>query len=205
MKNILKKRIKFIVIVIGIFVAINIALSFAYISGGSVGNESVSTVALTGGQILVRYSSDTGSINVNDISPGYQVNKQFTITSDFGKNHEYYVDGIGYTVALIIEKNEFDDNSIQYSLSLDKSSDNDGLTLASIQNKGILQGANTNGVILGSGRFDTHNKTHVYNLKISYPDTGEDQSHEIGCEFNAYIDFINTKTPYEFDYTGGEQ
>lgn len=203
MKNILKKRIRFIVIVIGVFLAINIALSFAYIRGGSVDSESVSTVVLTGGQILVRYSSNTGAIAISNIKPGYEGNKQFTITSDFGENHGYYVDGIWYTVALIIEKNDFDTNSIQYSLSLDNSSDNDGLTIANVQNEGISKGTNTS-VILGSGRFDTHNKSHIYNLKINYPENGTDQSHEIGCEFHAYIDFINTNmVGLTFDLDGG--
>ena len=204
MKNILKKRIKFIVIVIGVFLAINVALSFAYIRGGSVDSESVSTIALTGGQILVRYSSNTGAIAISDIKPGYEGNKQFTITSDFGENHEYYVDGIWYTVVLIVEKNEFDTNSIQYSLSLDSASEDDGITLPSIQNEGIATGTNTSGIVLGSGRFNTHNKKHVYNLKISYPDNGTDQSHEIDCEFHAYIDFINTNmVGLTFDLDGG--
>lgn len=204
MKRILKKRIKLITMIITLFMIVNITISFSYLRGKSTGNESVSTVALSGGRILVRYSSNTGAIAVSDINPGYEGNKQFTITSDFGENHEYYVDGIWYTVVLVVEKNEFDTNSIQYSLSLDSTSQDDGITLSNIQNKGIPAGTNTSGIILGSGRFETHNKKHVYNLKISYPDNGTDQSHEIGCEFHAYIDFINTNmVGLTFDLDGG--
>ena len=84
MKNILKKRIRFIGIVIGVFLAINVALSFAYIRGGSVGSESVSTVAFEAGNIYVKYSDNSGDIVVGDIVPGFSVTKQFSISSNYG-------------------------------------------------------------------------------------------------------------------------
>lgn len=190
MKKLVNKRIKLIIVTIGLFILINIALSFSYLSGKTINNESVSTVALKAGNIYIRYTDNSGVINVDGISPGYEVNKEFTVTSEYGETHQYYEGGLWYTVALVIEKNEFDDDSLLYSLTLDETSDNDGITVPNLPKTGIPTGENLDGIVLGSGMFKSDNKSHKYNLKISYPDNNEDQSHEIESEFKAYIGIL---------------
>ena len=203
MKNILNKRIRFIGIVIGAFLAINVALSFAYIRGGSVGSESVSTIALTGGSVNVRYSG--GDVIVaNSIVPGYETTKQFTITSDYGEGHEYYNLGLWYQINLVVDKNEFGDGSLTYSLSLDAASDDDGVPATDVEYIPIPSGQNLTGIIVGTGKLDNDNKSHVYNLKITYAETSTDQSEEIGSKFEAHITLTNPKIArIIFDLNGG--
>ena len=203
MKNILKKRIRFIGIVIGVFLAINIALSFAYIRGGSVGSESVSTIALTGGSVNVRYSGGD-AIVANSIVPGYETTKQFTVTSEYGEGHEYYNLGLWYQINLVVDKNEFGDGSLTYSLSLDAASDDDGVPATNVEYVPIPSGQNLTGIIVGAGKLDNDNKSHVYNLKIAYAETSTDQSEEIGSKFEAHITLTSPKMArIIFDLNGG--
>lgn len=190
MKNILKKRINYIIIAIVLFVAINVALSFAYIRGGSVGSESVSTVALTGGSVNVKYSGGE-AITANSIVPGYQATKKFTITSEYGKGHEYFDSGLWYQINLVVDKNEFGDGSLKYSLSLDAASDDDGVPATNVEYVGIPSGRNLTGIAIGSGKIINDQKSHIYNLKIDYAETGIDQSDEIGKSFEARITLTN--------------
>ena len=167
MKHILKKRINYIIIAIVLFVAINVALSFAYIRGGSAGSESVSTVALEGGSINVRYSSNSGSIVASDIVPGYETTKKFTITSEYGNNHDYYDLGLWYQINLVVDRNDFGDGSLTYSLSLDEASDDDGVPATNVEYAPIPSGQNLQGISVGAGRLINDNKSHIYNLKIT--------------------------------------
>lgn len=185
------KRIKIIALSSLLLIVVSFSFSFAYIRGGTKNNESVSTVALKGGNINVRYSNNSGDIIADDIVPGYEVTKKFTVTSEFG-NRDYYKSGVWYTVALIIDKNDFDDNSIEYSISMDDTSNSDGLVLPNRENIGVPNGSTSNRVIIGSGRIYSNNVSHTYNLKISYPYRTGNQSHEIGREFHAHIDIIDT-------------
>ena len=203
MKKFLNKKIKYIITGLILIVMFNIAISFAYIRGTTLYNESLSTVALTGGRVYVKYKGNTSDIIVNDILPGFETTKQFTVTSEFGNNHEYYKDGVWYTIALVIDKNEFDDGSIICSVTSDKSSDNDGI-LAKSSNISIPSGANQSGINIASGRFDNNNMSHIYNLKISYPETGANQSHMVNAEFAAHVILTNPQLiNLTFDLDGG--
>ena len=205
MKKLLEKRAKSIVVVVALFVIINVALSFAYIRGGSVGSESVSTVALEGGSINVRYSSNSGSIVASDIVPGYETTKQFTITSEYGEGHEYYDLGLWYQINLVVDKNEFGDGSLTYSLSLDEASDDDGVPATNVEYAPIPSGQNLQGILVGAGRLINDNKSHIYNFKITYAETLTDQSEEIGSKFEAHITLTNPKiVKIIFDLDGGE-
>ena len=188
-----------------LFVIINVALSFAYIRGGSVGSESVSTVALEGGSINVRYSSNSESIVASDIVPGYETTKKFTVTSEYGNNHEYYDLGLWYQINLVVDKNEFGDGSLTYSLSLDKASDDDGVPATNVEYAPIPSGQNLQGISVGAGRLINDNKSHIYNFKITYAETLTDQSEEIGSKFEAHITLTNPKiVKIIFDLDGGE-
>lgn len=190
MKNILNKRIKLLIAAIVFIIIINIAISFAYLRGTTVDSESKSTVALMGGRVYVKYTGNTSNIIVNDIVPGFETTKQFTVTSEFGNNHEYYKDGVWYTIALVVDKNEFDNGSIICSLTANDTSDNDG-DLAPSSVVPLASGENLNGINLGSGRFENDNKSHTYTLKISYPESGSNQSHMVNAEFNAHVILTN--------------
>ena len=204
MKKLLEKRAKYIAVVVALFIVINVALSFAYIRGGSVGNESVSTIALEGGSINVRYTGGD-SIVASDIVPGYEVVKQFTVTSEYGEGHDYYEIGIWYQINLVVDTNEFGDGSLTYSLSLDEASDDDGVPAKNVEYVPIPSGQNLQGISVGSGRLINDNKSHVYNLKITYAETLTDQSEEIGCKFDAHITLTNPQVvKIIFDLDGGE-
>ena len=188
-----------------LFLIINVALSFAYIRGGSVGSESVSTVALEGGSINVKYSSNSESIVASDIVPGYETTKKFTVTSEYGNNHEYYDLGLWYQINLVVDRNDFGDGSLTYSLSLDEASDDDGVPATNVEYAPIPSGQNLQGISVGAGRLINDNKSHIYNLKITYAETLTDQSEEIGSKFEAHITLTNPKiVKIIFDLDGGE-
>ena len=205
MKKNINMRLKIFGAIAILFIIVNIVITFAYIRGNSENIESVSTIALEGAILKVVYSGNSENIVANDILPGFEADKSFTITSDFGAGNENYHIDLWYEVMLIVEENDFNDNYIKYSLTVDEASDNDGTVLPSVSNVGIPNGPSLDGVIIGSGKFYSHNKSHIYNLNISYPDNGEDQTDQIGNKFAAYLvlsrpNFINVT----FDLDGGK-
>ena len=186
MKKALDKKVKYIVAGLLLFIVINVALTYAYIRGETVGSESMSTISFKAGNVSVRYENNSGDIIFSDIIPGFETVKSFSLTSNFGENRQYYEGGMWYQIALAVDKNEFDDNSFYCSISPDVASDKDGI-LAQVENIGIPSGVNQIGVAIAAGKFDNNNKTHVYNMTISFPNTGEKQDHLENCEFQAHI------------------
>lgn len=188
MKKNINIRLKmFGAITILFIIIINIVISFAYIRGKSENIESVSTIAFEGAILKVVYSGNSENIVVSDILPGFVATKSFAITSDFGAGNEDSHIDLLYQAMLIIEENDFNNDYIKFSLTADEANDEDGTVMPNVSNVGIAKGSNYEGIIIGSGKFYSHNKTHAYTLNISYPDNGEDQTDQIGNKFAAYV------------------
>ena len=200
MKNIMRKRLMIIGGALFIFLLINVAISFSFFRAKPLNNESESTVVVNVGSASITYNSVDQPINNQEIKPDYEYNKTFSLTSTFtGANQEGFK--LRYAIYLNVVLNEFEDNSFNYSLSRDASSTQDGVMAANVSNVGIEKVLTEKKVLMGVGYFLTNNATHTYNLKLSYPDTGEDQSEEIGRIFNAYVlvEGTNLGIPFEDD------
>ena len=165
----IKNRIVFYTMLLVLFVIVNIVVSFAYLRGKANNNESVSTIAIEGvGEINVTYSSNTPNIVVEDILPGYETVKNFSVTSNISSGGVVYNRGIWYQIKLIVDTNEFLSGSLVYSLSLDDTSSTDGITALPVDKIAIPNGANSDGILIGTGYFTSDNVSHIYNLKLNY-------------------------------------
>lgn len=193
MKEKIKKRISLYISILVLFVIVNIVVSFAYLRGRANGNESVSTIAIEGvGTINVAYSSNTPDIIMGDILPGYETIKDVSVTSNISSGSEIYKRGIWYQIRLVVDTNEFLTGSLAYSLSLADTSSTDGITALPVDKIGIPNGANQDGILVGTGYFSNDNVTHTYNLKISYVNMEEvDQSSDYQSKFAAHVIITN--------------
>ena len=194
----IKNRIVFYTMLLVLFVIVNVVVSFAYLRGRANNNESVSTIAIEGvGEINVTYSSDTPDIVVGDILPGYETVKNFTVTSNISSGGVVYNRGIWYQIKLIVDTNEFMSESLVYSLSLDDNSSTDGITALPLNKIAIPNGANSDGILVGTGYFSSDNVSHIYNLKINYVNLEDvDQSNDYQKKFAAHVvidnpDYVN--------------
>ena len=202
----IKNRIVFYTTLLVLFVVVNIVVSFAYLRGRANNNESVSTIAIEGvGNINVVYSSNTPDIVVNDILPGYETIKQFSITSNISSGGVVYNRGIWYQIKLIVDTNEFLSESLVYSLSLDNTSSTDGITALPLNKIAIPNGANSDGILIGTGYFSSDNVSHIYKLKINYVNLEDvDQSIDYQKKFAAHVVIDNPGyVNLTFDLDGG--
>ena len=206
MNNKIKNRIVFYTMLLVLFVIVNIVVSFAYLRGRANNNESVSTIAIKGvGNIKVVYSGNTSNIVVEDILPGYETVKNFTVTSNISSGGVVYNRGIWYQIKLIVDTNEFMSGSLTYSLSLDDNSSTDGITALPVDKIAIPNGANSDGILIGTGYFSSDNVSHTYNLKINYVNLEDvDQSSDYQKKFAAHVVIDNPGyVNLTFDLVGG--
>ena len=206
MKEKIKKRIGLYISILVLFVIVNIVVSFAYLRGRANGNESVSTIAIEGvGAINVVYSSNTPDIIVGDILPGYETIKDVSVTSNISSGGELYKRGIWYQIRLVVDTNEFLTGSLAYSLSLADTSSTDGITALPVDKIGIPNGANQDGILVGTGYFSNDNVSHIYNLKLNYVNMEEfDQSDDYQKKFAAHVVRDNPRyVNLTFDLDGG--
>lgn len=202
----IKNRIVFYTMLLVLFVIVNIVVSFAYLRGKANNNESVSTIAIKGvGEINVTYSSNTPNIVVEDILPGYETVKKFSVTSNISSGGTLYKRGIWYQIKLIVDTNGFLSRSLVYSLSLDDNSSTDGITALPVDKISIPNGANSDGILIGTGYFSSDNVSHIYNLKINYVNMEEvDQSSDYQKRFAARVVIDNPQyINLTFDLDGG--
>ena len=202
----IKNRIVFYTMLLVLFVIVNIVVSFAYLRGRANNNESVSTIAIKGvGEINVTYSSNTPNIVVGDILPGYETEKKFTVTSNISSGGIVYNRGIWYQIKLIVDTNAFLSGSLVYSLSLDDTSSTDGITALPVDKIAIPNGANSDGILVGTGYFSSDNVSHIYKLKINYVNLEDvDQSNDYQKKFAAHVVIDNPRyVNLTFDLDGG--
>lgn len=202
----IKNRIVFYTMLLVLFVIVNVVVSFAYLRGRANNNESVSTIAIKGvGEINVTYSSNTPNIVVGDILPGYETEKKFTVTSNISSGGIVYNRGIWYQIKLIVDTNAFLSGSLVYSLSLDDTSSTDGITALPVDKIAIPNGANSDGILVGTGYFSSDNVSHIYNLKLNYVNMEDvDQSEDYQKKFTAHVVIDNPRyVNLTFDLDGG--
>lgn len=165
-----------------------IGASFAYFTATAT-SEDAETVVVGAGKLTIHYQNDTKNIepiealNVLPSTSGepYAV-KEFTITGNNSLENTH----MPYTLHLVMTKNEFENNMIEYKLS--STGSNGTLVPAQTQLKGINTGAHT--VNFGEGKFtgQVTDAVHTYVLSLYFNDNEEDQDANKGKEFAAYVD-----------------
>lgn len=189
-----KKTILFLSISIVIMSTLFISIAYSYFVAKIKNNESESTISVAGGEMIINYQDNTGTITASKIIPSWTTTKKFTVS---GKNDTEINDvttdnNMYYKIVLVIDNNTFSKGALTYSLEQDSSSASNG-----------QMATNTSGTInqsgeqyLGHGYFSTTSTfvNHTYNLTISFPDTGKDQSIDNAKSFAGHVVISENKT-----------
>ena len=195
-----KKIILFLSISIVIMTTLFISIAYSYFVAKIKNNESKSTISVAGGEMIINYQDNTGVITASKIIPSWTTTKKFTVS---GKNDTKINDvttdnNMYYKIVLVIDNNTFSKGALTYSLKQDSSSSTNG-QMATNSSGTINQSGKQN---LGRGYFSTTSTfvNHIYNLTISFPDTGKDQSIDNAKSFAGHvtIEENNVPTPTTF-------
>ena len=187
-------------------------ITYAFFSASN-NKGSTSLVEVTSGKMIISYADGKSSLLVsNDIVPSSKIiiDKTFTLTgtnTTSGLEMTYKV-GIKYT-------NEFSNGQLHYYIKRTTSNSNITSNLIGTGNQTIpgntAETGYTNGIFikndtesyleLASGEFkaNTSNQTITFNLKIQFPDTGENQDSEKGKSFTGEI-VVNYENETGVDY-----
>lgn len=165
-----KNTLKIIISII-ILLLITIGASFAYFTANISGEETATTITVTGGIMNIVYNGGA-TINLTSISPQIDkvTTKTFTVTGNNTTGLE-----MKYNISLIIETNTFSNGAIQYKL-ISTNTNGNGST---IPNKTIMMDIATGSstILLGNGSFTgptDGNKVHTYNLELYFPESNQD-------------------------------
>lgn len=195
-----KKIILFLSISIVIMTTLFISIAYSYFVAKIKNNESKSTISVAGGEMIINYQDNTGVIIASKIIPSWTTTKKFTVS---GKNDTKINDvttdnNMYYKIVLVIDNNTFCKGALTYSLKQDSSSSTNG-QMATNASGTIKQSGKQ---YLGHGYFSTTSTfvNHIYNLTISFPDTGKDQSKDNAKSFAGHvtIEENNVPTPTTF-------
>ena len=195
-----KKIILFLSISIVIMTTLFISIAYSYFVAKIKNNESKSTISVAGGEMIINYQDNTGVITASKIIPSWTTTKKFTVS---GKNDTKINDvttdnNMYYKIVLVIDNNTFSKGALTYSLKQDSSSSTNG-QMATNASGTINQSGKQ---YLGHGYISTTSTfvNHIYNLTISFPDTGKDQSIDNAKSFAGHvtIEQNNVPTPTTF-------
>ena len=189
MKKRINKKLLFLIAFLLIGMMFVVYVTYAYYNAEVSGNESESTVAVTGGSLTINYQNNSGDINAGKIMPGWSATKNFTITATIDYNEEYDTNfKIWYDMLLVIDRNDFLTGSLEYMLSPINSDVNKEGIFIDDTYKPIPTGTNTEGISMGSGYLPNDTTSHTYNLSLRYLDRDDvDQTPEMEGKFYARV------------------
>ena len=165
-----------------------IGISYAYFTADLSGNETATTITVTGGEMTIAYAGGS-NIVVNNIIPSDEVvaTKTFTVT---GTNTTTL--NVPYTVMLVVDSNTFSSGALRYTLTSSNTSSNGEVVPSITGQTNFASGANS--YTLGSGHFEnSENAVHAYVLKLYFPNSGTNQNTEQGKELRAHISMVAAK------------
>ena len=207
----MNRKQKIIISVTGIFIVllILVGLTYAYFLTRIQGNTNSKSISVTTADLKLTYGDGNGIITGEKIMPGTTIDtKTFTVTNEGNSVVTYgtaFIDMIYQDLSnnKDIDKFEYQDDLI-YSLEC-TSYKTEGLTY---NTDGTVQSGTETGECNGvtEGVLPTRtdlsliitNKievgiTHVYKLKITYKETGIDQSIDMNKKIEGKIDIIDLK------------
>ena len=189
MKNGINKKLLFLIAFLLIGMMFVVYVTYAYYIAEAIGNESESTVAVTGGSLTINYQNNSGDIVAEKIMPGWSATKSFTVTATKDYNEEYDTNfKIWYDMLLIIDRNDFLTGSLEYMLSpINSDVSKEGIFIDDTY-KPIPTVTNTESISMGSGYLPNDTASHTYNLSLRYLDREEiDQTSEMEGKFYARV------------------
>lgn len=184
-----QKSFAFVLITIVLTVLlISIGASFAYFTANLSGEESATTITVTGGSMKITYSSGP-NINIANIIPDDNAidTKVFTVV---GNNTTSLP--MGYKISLVVESNTFSNLALKYKL-ISKNTSSSGTPAPSRTNLTNI-GTGPSTIDLGNGNFTVPtggSKTHTYNLEIYFPNAEYLQNDDQDKQIKAHVTVEN--------------
>lgn len=184
-----QKSFAFVLITIVLTVLlISIGASFAYFTANLSGEESATTITVTGGSMKITYSSGP-NINIANIIPDDKAidTKVFTVV---GNNTTSLP--MGYKISLVVESNTFSNLALKYKLISENTSSSGTPAPSRTTLTNIGTGPST--IDLGNGNFTVPtggSKTHTYNLEIYFPNAEYLQNDDQDKQIKAHVTVEN--------------
>lgn len=183
----LKHKIFIFIAICVIIVVVYLGTAFAYMAAKINGVESSSTIDVNSGVMNLTYSGDTASITGENIIPGWETTKKFTISGQntMNPNDEVTDTNLYYRIAIVIDQNTFSYGSLIYNLDVDSTSSSVGKTTGNLEGTVPVEGTK----YIGTGYFSYTESivNHVYSLTISFPDRDINQGIDHGKSFAAHV------------------
>ena len=183
---------------------IGVAITYAYLAIRINNNETTSTVAFDAGTMEIHYENNSSNIVLNKIIPGASVTKKFTLTGTNNTkiNNNNTDNNMYYKIGIVVDNNTFSESTLKYNLTKDSASTNNGLIANNLT--GDVQKMGTRYIASGYFAGGASNAKHIYNLTISFPETGKDQSENQGALFSCHIIIVQDRQIYDYSKTGVE-
>ena len=207
-----EEKVRLVVVLSTIMMMIVLFIGITYSYFTALNNKgSTSVISATSGKMLISYADGKSSLLVSkDIQPSNNiiVNKTFTLTgtnTTSGLTMPYKV-GLKYVSG-------FSDGQMHYYIKRMSANSNVTSTLVGTANQVIpgntTETGYTTGTLKKSNRYlelatgefkaNTSNQTITFNLKMQFPDTGENQDSEKGASFTGEI-VVNYENETGVDY-----
>ena len=208
MKAKLKKSILLIIFFLIVISLIGF-VSYSYYISEIYGNESESTVAITGGNIIIKYHNDSENIVASGIYIGWSTTKEFTVSYSVNASNKNVSSAVSYEMFLIVDRNDFLSGSLQYQLMPKSSNSTKTGIYSNSSYYNIQNGSNLNGILMGKGFLVDQNVSHSYVLSIKYREQADiDQYVENDAIFNARVNIKGASedsySTLYIDLNGGE-
>lgn len=191
----MKKRIIYLTTFI-LILLLGIGVAYSYLMVRFSGLEEESTVVVGAGTMKIRYQNNSDVIVLEKEIPGVSVTKDFTIT---GLNDTKSSDGLDnkmyYKVWIVVDNNTFSENSLMYRVvSLNNDDSNEYIDT----NEGYIPSEGR--ISIGTGYFEssTEEVSHKYRVILSFPETGMDQSVDMGAEVGLHLTVTEGYTGVEY-------
>ena len=204
-----KNKMVYIILLLASLLIAVIGGTYAYFTAGMSTGETQATLKVGAGQLKIKFAN-TNSVQIaENVQPTPAKNectkqtgayycdqsqytpvgtKTFTLTgtntTDASKNMK-----MPYNIKLIIPQNQFSSGALKYTLIGSKEANDNGQVVNIDTWKDIPTGANTTGIVLGSGYFmPGENVVHTYTFNIYFPDNHISQDADKNKVFGGLIE-----------------
>ena len=194
----MNRKQKIIISVTGIFIVllILVGLTYAYFLTRIQGNTNSKSISVTTADLKLTYGDGNGIITGEKIQPGTTLDtKTFTVTNEGNSAVDYAVvlEDVSILNATTSLPTEFESNDFVFTLLCTSSDEENNPCTNKIteEEKFSLQ----NSVLLSNNIKE--GITHTYTLKVTYKETGQDQSNDMNKSFTGKINISGIETnPY---------
>ncbi len=213
-----KNNMAYMITLLVISIIILIGGTYSYFTAGMSSGETEATLRVGAGQLKIKFANTNSVQIVENVQPtaaktectkktgAYYCNqseytpvgvKTFTLTgtntTDASKNMK-----MPYNIKLVIPQNQFSSGALKYTLIGSKETSDNGKVVNIETWQDISTGANTTGIILGSGYFmPGENMIHTYTFNIYFPDNHISQDADKNKVFGAKIEITTDEIEEE--------